>query len=280
MPQFLTTGKAAQLCSVKPDTVLKWIKKGRIAAARTAGGHYRIEEHDLTPLLPGSQRQGAQRLPAVESAPHPLRCWEYMSHETRSECKKCIAYRMRCGCCFDLVKLVKGAEHSKCFSAGLCQDCPYYRRVHNMPTNVLVITRDQSLIQNIAKRASDCASIRYARNGYEASAIISVFRPAVVVVGEVVSTSEPALIETLAADERIPGVRILLGLRKGSATTRTVGGAISGIMERPFCCDEIVAWTGQFPVESVPEEEPAAGPKQVSGRNGARRARNREPIPA
>lgn len=276
MAHLLTTGKAAQLCSVQPDTVLKWIKKGRINATRTAGGHYRIEENDLAPLLPGTQKPASQCLAGSGPACHPLRCWEYMSAEVRAECKKCVVYRMRCGCCFDLVKLVKGTEHPKCFSAGLCQDCPYYRRVHNLPTNVLVITRDEVLIQNIAKRATDCAAIRYARNGYEASAIISVFRPAVVVVGEVVAMAEPALIDTLAADPRLPGVRILFGLRKGSAGPRPSSAAIAGVIERPFCCDEIVAWTGQFPVESVPDEEP----EPATARNTGRPTKLREPIPA
>ncbi|MBK5294232.1 MAG: helix-turn-helix domain-containing protein [Acidobacteriia bacterium] len=47
-----STGEVARLCSVNPDTVLKWIKKGRLAATRTAGGHYRIEKHDLAALVP------------------------------------------------------------------------------------------------------------------------------------------------------------------------------------------------------------------------------------
>jgi excisionase family DNA binding protein len=280
MPHFLTTGKAAQLCSVKPDTVLKWIKKGRIAATRTAGGHYRIEENTLVPLMPGLPSKDPPATAATGPAAHCLRCWEYMGSALREECKQCVVYKMRCGCCFDLVKLVKGAEHAKCFSAGLCQECPYYRRAHNLPPNVLVVTRDEPLIQNIAKKANGSAAVRYARNGYETSAIISVFRPAVVVVGEAVAASEPDLIEALAADPRVPGVRILFGLRKGSSTVQPMRGAIAGVMERPFCCDEIVAWTGQFQVEAVTEEEPAPEVKPAPVRNGGRLAKSREPIPA
>ena len=48
---LLTTGKAARMCSVKPDTVLKWIKKGVLPATRTMGGHYRVEEQDLLTVL-------------------------------------------------------------------------------------------------------------------------------------------------------------------------------------------------------------------------------------
>ncbi|MBW1878690.1 MAG: helix-turn-helix domain-containing protein, partial [Deltaproteobacteria bacterium] len=38
----LSTGQAANLLSVTADTVLKWIKKGKIPATRTAGGPYRV----------------------------------------------------------------------------------------------------------------------------------------------------------------------------------------------------------------------------------------------
>jgi excisionase family DNA binding protein len=39
---YLTTFEAAKLISVTPDSILKWIKSGKLAAFRTPGGHYRI----------------------------------------------------------------------------------------------------------------------------------------------------------------------------------------------------------------------------------------------
>jgi excisionase family DNA binding protein len=36
--EWLTTGGVARLCAVKPDTVQKWIHRGRLFAQRTAGG--------------------------------------------------------------------------------------------------------------------------------------------------------------------------------------------------------------------------------------------------
>src|SRR5674476_143611 len=74
----LSTGDAARFCSVKPDTVLKWIKSGRLAATRTAGGHYRIDKNDLAALIP---RQAASDVlgPETHAGGHsPLRCWEYL----------------------------------------------------------------------------------------------------------------------------------------------------------------------------------------------------------
>jgi excisionase family DNA binding protein len=55
--EFITTGQAASLCSVTPDTVLKWIKAGKIPASRTPGGHYRISRSDVEQFItPGYPR--------------------------------------------------------------------------------------------------------------------------------------------------------------------------------------------------------------------------------
>jgi len=64
--RHLTTGEAAGLCSVKPDTVLKWIKKGQLQAAKTAGGHHRIEYRDLQSFL-HAHRVGGEIPPPDES---------------------------------------------------------------------------------------------------------------------------------------------------------------------------------------------------------------------
>src|SRR5215469_9819296 len=70
---LLTTGDVARRCSVKPDTVLKWIKKGRLPATLTIGGHYRVDENDLAPLMacaPAPEANGASKPPLLSS---PLR---------------------------------------------------------------------------------------------------------------------------------------------------------------------------------------------------------------
>lgn len=45
--RLVTTSQAARFCSVSPDTIRKWIRKGLLRAARTAGGHHRIALRDL-----------------------------------------------------------------------------------------------------------------------------------------------------------------------------------------------------------------------------------------
>lgn len=46
-----TTHEAAELLHVKPITVIRWIKKGRLKCMTTLGGHRRIEQKDLDALI-------------------------------------------------------------------------------------------------------------------------------------------------------------------------------------------------------------------------------------
>jgi len=73
-----------------------------------------------------------------------MRCWEYMNNSPGHECADCVVYKVRATWCFRLVGAVKGAGHEKHFCSGLCQECPYYRRVHGLPTKCPVISQDES----------------------------------------------------------------------------------------------------------------------------------------
>src|SRR5689334_14580216 len=98
--QLFTTGEVARRCSVQADTILKWIKKGRLRASRTPGGHFRVDESDLLPLLTKAAPADEAAAPKQSLLSHPLRCWEYMSEDLREECRKCIVYRVRATWCF------------------------------------------------------------------------------------------------------------------------------------------------------------------------------------
>lgn len=252
---LLTTGKAARLCSVKPDTVLKWIKKGRLPASRTAGGHYRVEEHALTSLLSDSDQPEKARAADGSLCSRPMRCWEYMNNGPGDECRDCVVYRVRATWCFRLVNLVREAGHGKRFCTGVCQECPYYRRVHGLQSNVLVITRDEGLIQDLAKREHASVAFRFARHGYDASAIVAVFRPAFVILDQAILESlGVALLDELASDPRTSGARILVAIRKGAMGYRVRSGAVFATIEEPFSADEIVAIINRIPVEMMEAE--------------------------
>ena len=169
-----------------------------------------------------------------------------------------MVYQVRAAWCFQVVNLACGAGHAKQFCATSCEDCVYYRRVNGLPTNVLVITSDNELVGNLAKAECAGVALRFAQTSYQASAIISAFRPAFVVVDqELLAGSEPGLLAALASDPRIPGSRIILGVPNG-ASGRSVGlefANVISVVEKPFGPDRMVEIINQFPVEPLPAAE-------------------------
>ena len=253
---LMTTGQAARLCAVKPDTVLKWIKKGRLRAVRTAGGHYRVDEGDVALLVSRDQGRDRQWEDRTALCSRPMRCWEYMNHGPGTECQECVVYQVRAAYCWRLANICRGAGHTKRFCTGVCQECPYYRRVHGLATNVLVITRDETLIQELARRANQTIDFRFARRGYDASAIISVFRPAFVIFDQaVLEDVGVSLMEALTSDPRTGGARIIVAVRKGAMGFRLTNGTVYATVEEPFHADEIAAVVERIPVESLEPKE-------------------------
>ena len=73
-----------------------FVKKGRLRAMKTAGGHHRIEYRDLESFLL-AHRVGGEAPPANAAAAQPVRCWEFFSDHgvIRDACKECVVYRVR-----------------------------------------------------------------------------------------------------------------------------------------------------------------------------------------
>jgi excisionase family DNA binding protein len=251
---LLTTGKAARMCSVKPDTVLKWIKKGVLPATRTMGGHYRVEEQDLLQVL-APEDGGEGRGEDKTLCSRPMRCWEYLSNSPGAECQECVVYKTHATWCFRLVGVVKGTGHARRFCSGLCQECPYFRRVHGLPANVLVVSQDEALIRDLAKNENSAVAFRFARRGYDASATIAVFRPAFVVIDQgILEELGITLVDALAADPRARGTRIIVAIRKGSMGLRAHNRAVYAVIEEPFRAEDLVAIANRMPVETLADE--------------------------
>ncbi len=172
----LTTGQAAKRCSVERDTVLKWIKCGRLVAERTAGGHFRIDPRELERVAPASD--------AAPAPPQPMRCWEYLSPggDVRQECRQCIAYRAGAAWCFLLRE--RGESNSFCRGTESCDDCAYYRRAKGLSTRVLVVTDDEELLGQLRGEHDSDMALCFARNGYEAATAVERFHPGFAVVDE------------------------------------------------------------------------------------------------
>lgn len=125
--KYLTTGEAAAIFDVDPDTVLRWIKSGEIPAIRTPGGHYRIDRNVfLTKMVEDTPTE--MKNETRSALPY---CWEFNSESgiIRSECKECIVYKSRTSRCYELSKLPVPAGHAKLFCSESCNKCHYFENI-------------------------------------------------------------------------------------------------------------------------------------------------------
>ena len=207
--ELISTGQAAELCSVTADTVLKWIKSGRISASRTAGGHYRIQKTTLLQFLDSDQA-------TLLTAPDRVFrfCWEFYGKagEPMESCHGCVVFRSRAMRCYEINRLPFENEHARAFCPGTCDKCEYFRVVQGQRLNVLAISNDPSLKQE-SEQVSDLFDfkIRLAADEYECSMAIENFRPDYVVVDSGIGAERcKMLLRHLSTDPRVPFVKIIL----------------------------------------------------------------------
>ncbi len=261
---WLTTGQAAQLCAVTPATVLSWIRKGRLEGARTAGGHYRIKRENLEHLLVEEGISFESDARPKTNGNKPLRCWEYLAdgEKMREECGTCVAYRTRTSWCFLIAGQESNSSQIGHACPNSCRDCVYYRRVLGMPTRVLVVSTDQSLIQRLQSRALPNLKLRFAGCAYEASAIAQSFPPAFAVVdAKSFPIEDGGLMENLARDSRLPGLKIILAIPGDSDPKHAHqpnGHVAAHVIDRSFGLDQINAVVESYPVELGNHDELAA----------------------
>ncbi len=225
--KLLSTGQAAKVCSVTPDTILKWIRAGRLPAQRTAGGHHRVNRRDLEQILrTGSPSAATSR---GDNGEGDFRfCWEHKGDGCLLEgCEQCVVYALRAQRCYEVVKLNPEVGHSKLFCQGSCEDCDYFREVHEQATNVLVVTDDDELTERLKSGAADAPfNLEFASCEYDCSAIVQDFRPDYALVDCSLGARRSADITAhLATDPRLPFVRVILA---GTVT------------EFPEDCDDMV----------------------------------------
>ena len=244
MESLLSTGDVAKLFGVTPDAVLKWIKKGRLPATRTAGGHYRVSREACSAL-------GLENSNGNETAPStaagrdrerlPQRCWEYFGGQGAppETCLNCLVYQARAQHCYKLAELGREAGCGHNFCTSNCQECPFYRACHGMATAVLVISRDEALTHRL-ERHTDAGrvSLRVAISGYESATLIGTFRPAVVVMdSDLPEVRDGMLADSIARDERIPGVRVFVACREGDQEAVTRLGMPT--LAAPFTAEQV-----------------------------------------
>jgi excisionase family DNA binding protein len=252
----LTTGQVARLLSVTPDTVLKWIKRGRVPATQTAGGHYRVARQHVELL----SRQTAG--PAVEPAPSRLvYCWEYYSDDgvVGERCQECLVYRARALRCYELSALSRESGFSGAYCKTSCNECPYY--LEQLQRRVLVVSDSVRLRDRLAAESENSPLlVRFASCEYECAAFLEEFHPHFVVIDCTLPRKTcNDLCSHLSSDPRVPGVQIILTAPAGSRRAGSAEHEMKDQIPRSFSIRDLEEHIAGAPLPGV--KEVAAEPR-------------------
>lgn len=267
--QYISTGAAARLLGVTPDTVLKWIKRGRLEASRTAGGHYRVPRVALDRMR-GEQQQAPPR-PApgtVPAAPAHAYCWEYhaVDGSVRPACRQCKAFQAKALRCYELRSLPSGMGSPNDFCATTCDRCGYFRQRAHGPVRVLVVSDSVSLREELLRGAVHRPIVfEFASREYECASIVDAFHPEFALIDcSLPKSTRTSLVACMAEDRRAAGIRILLvagrrARRSGKAPT-SLDGQGPAHLGLPLSWPDVESALG-LPPSSTPSI--ASGPERA-----------------
>ncbi len=211
---YYTTSQAAEVLSVSADTVLRWVKSGKIESYLTPGGHARIPHQAVRTILQRSDAQARPREAAADTAPSHLFCWDMQSEQGRitESCRQCATYRSRSGRCYRIRCDCEdfAGLHLRCQDP--CDDCSYYRVTRRRPVRAMLVSPSGHLRRGLSTQATETDLDFCAVDGaYACSTEMQEFRPDYLVVDCAFGTSRTREIcRHLLDDRRLPITRIIL----------------------------------------------------------------------
>jgi tRNA 2-thiouridine synthesizing protein E len=227
--EFVSTGRAAKLLSVAPDTVLRWVKQGKLSARKTAGGHYRVSLARLEAFLGSKTRYPSAATETERETFQP--CWEYHSEagRIRESCRSCAVYLARDRKCYEAREQPGEIERSASYCPTACEECSRYKEQKRRTINILVITDNKALKESLLEEGVfSRLNLRFTNCGYECSAIVDAFRPEYVVMDCAMKPQKrQELCEHLWNDSRIPGIKIILAVSANRSLDADASGSVS-----------------------------------------------------
>jgi len=238
---YLTTTEAAKILSVSPDTVLKWVKAGKIESFRTLGGHFRIPSGALDALATEKND-----LPILDTTARQIStfqyCWEYLSKggAIKPECHECITYRSRSRRCYELRDLPEGLGCLRLYCKSSCEDCDYYGIVSGQGINVMVLSEGNRILTDYDEDSNNGIHIRFVTSEYECAMMIEKFRPDYIVVDCTLGKKRTeVLCRSLFNDPRIPVVRLILS-SKIKKLSEYCDKEVFGWIKKPFTVRQLM----------------------------------------
>jgi len=246
-PEYFTTSEAAKVLSVSADTVLKWVKAGKIPSYRTPGGHARIPKDAVEKLLPQRSTSPEKSDPSKETGRFMDRsnhkyCWDFHAEAgvLKEDCLQCLAYKCRAQRCYEMRLLPEASGFLRIHCQTDCDACEYFKMKQEQVMSALILLKDDRLKTSLQREAEDSALLfQFASSEYECSAVVERFRPDYIVVDCAFDLSRTqAICRHLNQDARIPNARIILSSKKAKADD--------------YCDNEAFAWiTKPFTIQQL-----------------------------
>jgi excisionase family DNA binding protein len=237
---LLSTTDVAKLLAVTPDTVLKWVKAGKIQSYRTPGGHSRIPKEEVTRLL-AQQANNTQETLIRNGKTHQY-CWDYLAvdDEVKDECKDCITYRSRASRCYELRDLPGNLGCLRMYCASTCDECDYFKLMEGTKANILIVSENQHLlIDKEQLKQKKAINVQFVDNEYECSQLIEKFRPDYIIVDVSFGKNRTSsFCNYLFSDSRIPVARIVVA-SKTKEIEEYCDKEIFGWIRKPFSTDDL-----------------------------------------
>jgi len=239
--EHLTTSQAAKLLAVSPDTVLKWVKAGKIKAHRTLGGHFRIPASELKVsngiTSENLEKNGNNHM----SVPYQY-CWEFLAAAgpIKAECKDCITFRSRASRCYELKDIPGGLGCLNLMCDTECSRCEYFKVVNGQKLNILILSENKTIVQNLdSLDDTGIFRIRFSEDEYSAAIAIQDYRPDYIIIDCSIGKKRTGFIcNNLFNDIRIPVVRIILASKSRNL--------------KDYCDKEVFGWIRKpFNVEQL-----------------------------
>lgn len=237
--KLISTGKAAKLCSVSPDTVLKWIKKNQLVAVKTVGGHYRVDKADLQPYMVSSYNEIIEE---SDTKPSVITyCWEYHANngQINDNCRDCMIFKTKAEKCFLMAELGKKGGHSQSYCTTSCYECEYFHYVNKSASNVLIITENKKIEKNLKKNVTDNLILKFSCCGYETATIIQDFHPDYIILDEsLVNSNSNEICKHLINDPRLHGSQIIIAITSPKKKKRLPEG-VCATLKIPFSVSDM-----------------------------------------
>ncbi len=235
---MISTGNAAELCGVTRDTVFKWVKKGKIKATRTAGGHFRINLDSIEPYLLKDDEVVINK----DNENIITYCWEFHSSEGKIEegCRQCMVFLAKAEKCYLVAGFGEKDDHPPgihCKSS--CFECEYFNFLDKPEMNVLLVTENSDFSERINSEISKNVTLKFSSCGYETSSVIQDYRPDFIVIDNNLVSSKPDVIcSHLIKDPRVHGAQIILAVAENIEQKNLPDGICATILT-PFNAEDL-----------------------------------------